>query len=186
MEHGLSPAENLPTDWTRSPSHPVLLLQVAVESLDECCPLITNVTSPGFVVLVVSVHVVHQPSEPTALFVAELTDAEGLDTRGDFLLGCVTHLSGFGFLAAPADGSPSLPQLCKWRGGSHHLAAVGTSPSSLESRLSWSQSVVARTLPGHNPGERVADLNMTGQSYSSPTLLSPSSRGEHLRSQIQI
>ena len=148
---------------------------MSVESLDEGCPLITNVTSPGFVVLVVSVHVVHQPSEPTALFIAELTDAEGLDTRGYFLLGCLTHPSGFGSLADPADGSPTLSHLCSWRrrGWSDLLAAGGTGPSSLVSRLSWGQSVVARTVPGHNPPERLPDLNITGLSQcynSSPSL----------------
>ena len=183
MEHGLSPAKDLPTNRAGSSTHPVVLLQVAVESLDEGCPLITNVTSPGFVVLVVPVHVVHQPSEPTALFIAELTDAEDLDTRGDFLLGCVAHLAGLGFFADPADRSPSLPRLCKWRwrGRGHHLAAVGAGPSSLVIRLSWRQSVVARAARGHNPGEGLADLNMTDQSYYSPLLPFPSCRVEHAR-----
>ena len=59
MEHGLSSGEHLPTDGAGTSIDPVLLLQVSVESLDEGCPLITEVTSPGFVVLVVFVHVVN-------------------------------------------------------------------------------------------------------------------------------
>ena len=70
VEHGLSPAEDLPTDRARSPTHPVLLLQVSVESLHEGSPLIADVTSPGFVVLVVPVHVVHQPPETATLLIA--------------------------------------------------------------------------------------------------------------------
>ena len=69
MEHGLSPAEHLPTDRTGPAIHPVLLLQVSVESLHEGRSLLTEVTSPGFVVLMVSVHVVHQPSETATLFI---------------------------------------------------------------------------------------------------------------------
>ena len=62
-------------------------------------------TFPRLVILVVSVHVVHQASETTALFTAELTDAEGLDTLGDFIPGGVAHLSG------PWFQSPSPPGL---------------------------------------------------------------------------
>ena len=72
VEHGLSSTEHFATDWTGTSTDPVLLLQVSVESLDEGCPLITEMTSPGFVVRVVSVHVVHQPAEPSALFVTHL------------------------------------------------------------------------------------------------------------------
>ena len=67
-------------------------------------------TFPRLVVLVVSVHVVHQASETTALFTAEFTDAEGLDTLGDFLLGGVTHPSGSLFLVYQTDW-PAFP-LC--------------------------------------------------------------------------
>ena len=76
MQHGLSSGEHLPTDGTGTPAGPVLLLQVSVESLDEGCPHMTDVTSPGFVVLVVPVHVVHQPSKAPALFVANLAETE--------------------------------------------------------------------------------------------------------------
>ena len=127
MEHGLCSTEHLATDRTGASTHPVLLLQVPVESLHEGCPLITNVTSPGFVVLVVSVHVVHQPSEPPALFVAELADAEGLDTRGDFLLGLLAHLAGFCFRADPGDGSPPPPHPWRWRAGDGGLLAAAWS-----------------------------------------------------------
>ena len=48
----------------------VFLLQVSVQSLNKGCLVIANMTPPGFVVLVVSVHVVHQPSEPSALLLA--------------------------------------------------------------------------------------------------------------------
>ena len=111
VEHGLSPAEDLPTDRARSPTHPVLLLQVAVESLDEGSPDITEVTSPGFVVLVISVHVVHQPPEAPALFVANLADTELLVILGYFPLGRLAHLSGLGSLVALYPRSPSLPWL---------------------------------------------------------------------------
>ena len=76
VQHGLGPGEHLPTDGTGTPAGPVLLLQVSVQGLDEGCPDITEMTSPGFVVLVVSVHVVHQPSESTALETTKLTKAE--------------------------------------------------------------------------------------------------------------
>ena len=146
MEHGLSSTEHFATDWTGTSTDPVLLLQVSVESLDEGCPLITEMTSPGFVVRVVSVHVVHQPAEPSALFVTHLgkgslyappsrkkkqktpppiygliaeanimisflTDTEGFDTLGYFLLGGVAHLAALRFLGHPVAGSPSLSGL---------------------------------------------------------------------------
>ena len=98
MEHGLGSSERLATDRTGTTTQPVLLLQVSVESLDKGCTLRTNMTFPRLVVLVVSVHMVHQASETPALFTAEFTDAEGLDTVSDFLFGFVTHLSGSWFL----------------------------------------------------------------------------------------
>ena len=98
MEHGLGSSEYLATHRTGTTTQPVFLLQVSVESLDKGCTLRTNMTFPRLVVLVVSVHVVHQASETPALFTAEFTDAEGLDTVSDFLFGFVTHLSGFWFL----------------------------------------------------------------------------------------
>ena len=50
----------------------VLLSQVSVESLHEGCPDVTDVTLPGFVVLVLAMHVIHQPPNPPTLLVAEL------------------------------------------------------------------------------------------------------------------
>ena len=80
MQHGLGPGEDLPTHGTGTSAGAVLLLQVSVERLGEGCPHITDVTSPGFVVLVVPVHVVHQPSEAPALLLTQLTDTELLVT----------------------------------------------------------------------------------------------------------
>ena len=111
VQHGLGPGEHLPTDGTGTAAGPVLLLQVSVECLDEGCPHITEVTSPGFVVLVVPVHVVHQPSEAPALFVANLADTELLVILGYFPLGHLAHLSGLGCLVALYPRSPSLPWL---------------------------------------------------------------------------
>ena len=74
--HGLSSAELLPADVTGARLGVVLLLEVSVQSLHEGCPLMTDVTPPWLVVLVVSVHVVHQPSEAPTLPAAQLTDAE--------------------------------------------------------------------------------------------------------------
>ena len=111
MEHGLSSAEHLPTDRAGTSTDPVLLLQVSVESLDEGCPLITEVTSPGFVVLVIPVHVLHQPSESPALFVTNLADTELLVILGYFPLGHFAHLSGLGSLVSLYPRSPSLPWL---------------------------------------------------------------------------
>ena len=78
---------------TGTATNPVLLLQVSVQSLHEGCPLTTEMTYPRFVVLVVSVHVVHQPSEPSALFLTELTDAELFGVLIDFSLGNFAHFS---------------------------------------------------------------------------------------------
>ena len=98
MQHGLGSMEYLAAHRTGTTTQPVLILQVSVESLDKGCTLRTNMTFPRLVVLVVSVHVVHQASETPALLSAEFTDAEGLDTVSDFLFGFVTHPSGFWFL----------------------------------------------------------------------------------------
>ena len=70
VQHGLSPAEHFPTDRAGPPADAVLLLEVPEESLHEGSPLVTDVTSPGLVVLVISVHVVHQSSETAALLIA--------------------------------------------------------------------------------------------------------------------
>ena len=111
VQHGLGPGEHLPTDGTGTPAGPVLLLQVSVQGLDEGCPDITEMTSPGFVVLVVSVHVVHQPAEATTLFVTNLTDTELLVILGYFPLGDLTHLPGLRRLVPLYPRSASLPWL---------------------------------------------------------------------------
>ena len=111
VQHGLGPGEHLPTDGTGTAAGPVLLLQVSVESLHEGSPHVTDVTTPGLVVLVVSVHVVHQASEPTALFVANLTDAELLVILRYFPLGDLAHMSSLRRLVSLDPRPPSLPWL---------------------------------------------------------------------------
>ena len=111
MQHGLRSGEHLPTDGTGTSAGGVLLLQVSVESLGEGCPHITDVTSPGFVVLVVPVHVIHQPTEAPTLFVADLADTELLVILGYFPLGDLAHLSGLRRLVPLYPRSASLPRL---------------------------------------------------------------------------
>ena len=89
--HGLGPGVDFATRRTGGSVNVMFSLQMSVESLHEGCPLITEVTSPGFVVLVVFVHVVNQPSEPPALFLANLTDAEYFVVLRNFLLGSFGH-----------------------------------------------------------------------------------------------
>ena len=72
VQHRLSPGEHLTTDGAGAATSSVLLLQVSVESLHEGCPDVTDVTLPGFVVLVLAMHVIHQPPNPPTLLVAEL------------------------------------------------------------------------------------------------------------------
>ena len=135
--------EYLAAHRTGTTTQPVLILQVSVESLDKGCTLRTNMTFPRLVVLVVSVHMVHQASETTAIFIAEFTDAEGLDTFGDFLLGGVTHPSGSLFLVCPTDW-PAFPLDLYWRrrrGRRSYeglLRTVGTNPSCQVNCLPWS------------------------------------------------
>ena len=76
MKHGLGPGEDLPTHGAGAPTGPVLLLQVPVQSLHEGRPDVTHMAPPWLVVHVVPMHMVHQPSEPTALLLTNLTDAE--------------------------------------------------------------------------------------------------------------
>ena len=111
VQHGLGPGEHLPTDGTGTAAGPVLLLQVSVESLHEGSPHVTDVTTPGLVVLVVSVHVVHQPSESPALFVANLTDTELLVILRNFPLGHLAHLPRLRRLVSLYPRPPSLPWL---------------------------------------------------------------------------
>ena len=50
-------------------------------------------TPPWSVVLVISVHVVHQPSEAPALLATQLAQTELLAAVGQFLLSNIAHLS---------------------------------------------------------------------------------------------
>ena len=59
----------------------MFLVKVFVESFHEGCLHITNVTSPGFIISVIAVHVIHQPSESTALFPTQLW--EGFKNDGN-------------------------------------------------------------------------------------------------------
>ena len=87
----LGPGVDLPTSGTKSSVNIVFSLEVSVESLHEGCPLIAEVTSPGFVVRVVFVHVVHHPSEPLALFLTNIAEAEYFVVLRNFLLGNFGH-----------------------------------------------------------------------------------------------
>ena len=78
--HGLSSSERFPTDWTAAGLGVVIRIEVSVQSLGEGCSQVTEVTLPRLVVLVVSVHVVHQPSESSALLITQLTDTKFLAT----------------------------------------------------------------------------------------------------------
>ena len=89
---------------------------MSVQSLDEGCPHITDVASPGFVVLVVSVHVVHEASEPPALFVTDLADTELFIVLGNFSLGDLAHLPCLGWLVPLDPRPPPLPGLRRTAG----------------------------------------------------------------------
>ena len=69
------------------------LFDVSEQGLGEGGSQVTEVTLPWLVVLVISVHVVHQPSEAPALETTQLTDAELLVTLRYFLLCGLTHQS---------------------------------------------------------------------------------------------
>ena len=97
-QHGLGPGECFPTNMAGTATCLVLLLEVSVQSLHEGCPNTTEMTGPGFEVLVISVHVVHQPSEPPALFLTNLTDAELLVIIRYFLFGILAQISSLGFM----------------------------------------------------------------------------------------
>ena len=66
---------------------------MTVQSLDEGSSSTTDMTAPRSVVLVVSVHVIHQPSEAPTLFLTQLTDAELLAILSDFSLCSFAHFS---------------------------------------------------------------------------------------------
>ena len=91
LHHGLRPPDLLPTDGTPAGLGVVLLLEVSVQGLGEGGPQATDVTLPGLVVLVISVHVVHQPSEPPTLEVTQLTDTKLPATLRYLLLCNLAH-----------------------------------------------------------------------------------------------
>ena len=95
LEHGLSSGVKFPTDRTVGPGRGVLLLEVSVQRLDEGSLLITEVTAPRLVVLVISVHVVHQPSESPALLATQLADTEFFSMLRKFTPCRITHFSLF-------------------------------------------------------------------------------------------
>ena len=70
--HGLGPGVDFTTRRTGGSVNVVFSLEVSVESLHEGSPHVTDVTTPGLVVLVVSVHVVHQASEAATLLAEDL------------------------------------------------------------------------------------------------------------------
>ena len=137
MQHGLRSGEHFPTDGTGTAAGPVLLLQVSVEGLHEGSPHITNVTFPGFVVLMVSVHVVHQASEPTALFVANLTDAELLVILRYFPLGHLAHLPSLRRLVSLNPRPSSLPWLRLTAGTMYNISKRTPTLNGLTSRSSF-------------------------------------------------
>ena len=54
MKHGLSSRIKFATEGADCSRGVMFLFEVSVQSLDESCPLTTEVTLPGFVVLVIS------------------------------------------------------------------------------------------------------------------------------------
>ena len=80
LHHCLSSTDRFPTDWADAGLGVVNLFQVSVKSLGEGRPKVTDVTLPWLVVLVISVHVVHHPSESPALEATQLTDTKFLVT----------------------------------------------------------------------------------------------------------
>ena len=113
-EHGLSPGECFTTNVTGTPICTMLLFEVPVESLDEGCPYITEMTPPGLIVFMVSVHVVHQPSEAPALLATQLAQTELLAAVRYFLLGTLGHSSCFGRALYLISWSASLSLLGSW------------------------------------------------------------------------
>ena len=92
-QHGLGSGVGLPTLGAGALVHLVDLLQMSVQSLHEGFAGVAEATLPRFVIAVVSVHVVHQASEPPALFLAELADTELLVVLSYLFLGAVAQLS---------------------------------------------------------------------------------------------
>ena len=92
-QHGLGSGVSLPTLRTGTLVHLVDLLQMSVESLHEGCAGVAETAFPRLVVAVIFVHVVHQPSEPPALFLTQLANTELLVVLGNLFLGAVTQFS---------------------------------------------------------------------------------------------
>ena len=90
-EHGLSSGVGLPALRTRTLIDVVDLLQMSVQSLHEGGAGVAEAALPRFVVAVVLVHVIHQPSEASALSAAKLTHAELLVVLGNLPLGEVAQ-----------------------------------------------------------------------------------------------
>ena len=132
---------------TGTPISSVLLFEVSVQSLDEGCPHITEVTAPRLVVLVISVHVVHQPSESPALLATQLADTEPFPMLRKSNLSRVTYFSLFDLLC----------RFCPWPSPPPPLSvddrlrvrALGAPAPPLHHHLSMFQAVVTRTRPGH-------------------------------------
>ena len=94
--HGLRSTEGLPTDWTAAGPGIVVLVEVSVQSLGEGGFQVTEVTLPGLVVLVISVHVVHNTTESATLEATQLTDTELPAALRYFLLCNLAHHSCLG------------------------------------------------------------------------------------------
>ena len=92
-QHGLSSRVGLPTLGTGTLVHLVDLLQMSIESLHKGSTGVAEIALPRFVVTVVFVHVINQPSEATALFLAQLANTELLVVLSNLFLGAVTQLS---------------------------------------------------------------------------------------------
>ena len=116
LHHGLGPPDLLPTDVTPAGLGVVLLPEVPVQALGEGGSQATDVTVPGLVVLVISVHVVHQPPEPATLEAAQLTDTKPPATLRYFLLCNLAHqprlgrsISGYWAASPSLQARPLVP-----------------------------------------------------------------------------
>ena len=98
LQHGLSSGVEMSTDRTVGPGKVVLLLEVFVQRLDEGSLLMTDVTAPWLVVLMITVHVVHQSSESPALLATKLADTEPFSMLRKSNLRRFTHFSLFDLL----------------------------------------------------------------------------------------
>ena len=121
LEHGLSSGVEFSADMTVGPGRVVLLLEVSVQRLDEGSLLITEVTAPRLVVLMIPVHVVNQPSESPALLATQLADTEPFPMLRKSNLSRVTYFSLFDLLCGFCPW-PSPPPLLSV-GVEHHQQA---------------------------------------------------------------